>query len=222
MSWWEKYRRWVLLGGGLGLLVILIVSAVGIWWNAANSVKLMIMVTPLTATVRVGETEYGAMGEYKIMPGVYEVEVKAEGFKSRTGELVAVEGSEVEVSLYLEPEEGNEKYYAEHPDDALILGELKNAETLRKLAELKEAWPILNELPIEIEYYTKNYAKLVKYTVSYVVTEEAKNGFKIVVTDYTGGNYADAVAKLKSCGAEVEKLEIEYKKVRDDEWGKAE
>lgn len=87
----------------------------------------------------------------------------------------------------------NEEEYSEGPD----------------ISGLIEENPILKSLPIKIDYFTKDYGKRVRYTISYKLNEDL-SGFKIVITDYTGGNYEDAIEKLRARGAEIESLEVEY------------
>ena len=69
--------------------------------------------------------------------------------------------------------------------------------------------PILKVLPIKIDYFTKNYAKRVRYTISYQLAEDL-SGFKILITDYTGGNYEDALSKIRARGFSPEDYEILY------------
>jgi len=196
-------RKKIIVAGVVALVLIIGISIYFIVWNMLNSVTVNITVTPSIAKVMIGEREFGTLGDYKIMPGEYEVVVSAEGFVTKTGKLVAVADETVNVSMYLEPTEENKDWYLNHPEDALIMGDIKSDYTARDLAKLREEKPILKQLPIEINYYTANYAKRVHYVISYVLVEN-NTDFIITVTDYTGGNYEDALAKLVARGVDLD------------------
>lgn len=219
MDFLAKYKKTV-IGGILALVLIIGVSVYFIVDDMAKTAKVKIVVSPSIATVKIDGKAYGTYGEFKVRPGEYTVEISAEGFEPKNGKLKAVENETVEIKTYLEIEEGN-NYYAEHPEDAVVLGDIKAAETLEKVEELKGEYPILEKLPLEIDYYTNDYAKRVKYTITYELNED-KDGFTIMIIDYTGGNYADAIAKLTARGADSEKYAIEYRDVTSEsEWGRA-
>lgn len=216
-----KHRKAILV---VGILVAVAIIGVSIWniiWNNINSATISVMVTPSIAKVKIDGREYESMKEYRIQPGTYSVEVSAEGFVSKTEEFVVPENEVTNVFMYLLPTEENKDWYNEHPDDALILGELQNDETTDKLAELRKEYPILKELPLEIDYFTAGYANRVRYTISYLLNED-NTGFKITITDYTGGNRQNALDKLTARGVKLEDFVIEYTdKSTDSEWGSA-
>lgn len=216
----KKFQKWMMVGGMVwmfrGVIVavalIILVSVVGIVTNLKRSAEVEIVVTPLTATVTLSEAgdptapaggQFSASGAYKIEPGSYRVSVSAEGFETKYGDLRAVAGETAKIMLYLEPLDGNENYYNLHADDALVLGEIKNEMALAKLGDLQDSWPVLKLLPIEIDYYTAGHTHRIKYTVSYELSDEYAAGFRIVIYDYTGGNYNDALRKLEARGVEV-------------------
>ena len=125
------------------------------------------------------------------------------------GEMILNENDVKDIWLYLLPTEENSEYHANNPEDGLLLGEIRSRETEGKLQSIIEENPILNELPIEIEYYTANYEKYVKYNISYGLDEDT-NEFVIVIYDYTGSNYEDAIQKLIARGFDVDKYTIKY------------
>lgn len=69
--------------------------------------------------------------------------------------------------------------------------------------------PILSLLPIVISYYS-NDNKLISYRISYLATNDY-NDIKLIINDYTGGNYDRAIQTLKDRGiSNPEQYEIEY------------
>ena len=201
----EGCKFWGVVWGVVGLVVVVLVASLGFLVHSTiYSGRVAVMVAPSVAKVRVGEHEFGAMGEYTVEPGEYAVEVSAEGFVSKTGRLVVREGATVEVALFLEPLEGNASWYDEHPGDALVKGEVLNAETLKLVDEVLARTPSLAELPWTVEYFAEGYADYVKYVISYEYDFESLEaggaGYRLVVKDYTGGNYERAMEWVRKRG----------------------
>ena len=216
-----KHKKALMIAGVVGVILIVIVSTYFVVMDKINSATVNVMVTPSIAKVKVGDRVLGTIGEYKIQPGEYIVEVSAEGFETKTGNLVAVADETVDIKMFLTPTDAGNDWYETHELDALILGEIKSAYALEALQALKDKNPILNQLPVEIDYYTDNYAKRIKYTLSYVLNE-ANDGFVITITDYTGGNRELAMARLKNLDADVSKYTIKYTdESAGSEWGHA-
>lgn len=216
-----RHKKAVIASGVLALILIIAISVYFIIDDMAKTAKVSIIVAPSIAKVKIGDNNYEAYSEIRLRPGDYVVEISAEGFKAKTGELKAAENETTDIRVYLEPEEGNENYYAENPMEATILGDLKAAETMKQIEKLAGENPILNSLPIEIDYYTKDYAKRVKYTITYALNDD-NTSFTIIIMDYTGGNYEDALSKIKARGFEPKNYMIEYKDLSSgSEWGYA-
>lgn len=80
-------------------------------------------------------------------------------------------------------------------------------------------YPIAAILPIKIDSFSDNYSKHKKYTISYEYIDEK---FSILINDYTGGNYNDALERITSRGYKIEDYSIKYIDNSEDEsWGKA-
>ncbi|MBR5939239.1 hypothetical protein IKZ77_01665, partial [Candidatus Saccharibacteria bacterium] len=75
--------------------------------------------------------------------------------------------------------------------------------------------------PVRVEYFTTDYSKKVKYTINSQLNNDG-TGFIIIITDYTGGNYEDALEKLRARGIDIDKYEIDYSDISNEfEWGHA-
>ena len=215
-NFWKKNKKIIMIVGGIVAFVLLAIGVYSIIWNNIYSAKINMIVAPSIARVKVGDDYYSAQGEYNIKPGEYAVEVSADGFITKTGNLVAVSGETVNIAIYLEPTDENSDWYNTHSADALIMGEIKNNETVRALQELGEEYPILNILPYEAEYFTEDYSAKIKYTVSYKTNAE-DNSFVITITDYMGGAKEIAYKWLEENGVNAEEYNIEYKDI-SAEW----
>ena len=214
-------KKKVLIVGLIVLILIIGISIYGIVRNMLYSATVSITVAPSVAKVYIDGKEYGSIGEYKLKPGEYEVEAVADGFQKKAGHLVAVANETVNISMYLEPTAENSDWYLEHPEDALTMGDIKADEAAKVIEQLAEKHPILKQLPIEVDYFSDDYSKRTRYTISYLLAED-NTSFTITITDYTGGNQKDALEKLKARGVNLDDYEIDYTSLsKDSEWGHA-
>ena len=212
-----KRNRAILFGGiGGSLIVILAVSLGFLIYGRIYSATLLVNVAPYTATVKVGESVYEVSGEYKMMPGEYAVEVSAEGFETKTGKITLNADETSDLFLYLEPNtEETVNWYETHAEDALIVGEIQNLETLKAVNALLEKEPVLKDLPVTVEYYSDDYSEYTKFTISYVL-DDSDRGFYLVMKDYTGAGIIGAMAKLKEMGMDLVGLELQYEDLTGD------
>ncbi len=202
-------------------VAIVLVSVYFIVVNKINSATIDIRVVPQNAKILINDKEYKSIQSYSIRPGDYTIEVSAEGFFTETSSFSVAEGETYKIDMFLEPTDDNLNWYSEHRDDALILGEIKNALSSKAVQKLQSENPILSELPMNIDYYTNNNSARVKYTISYKL-EENNTKIILVITDYTGGNYNDAISRLEKRGVGKDQYVIRYvDKTSDLEWGRA-
>ena len=208
-----KYRRIILVVAILALLAIIGISAYFIITDKINSAIVNVTVLPSMAEVKVGEKKCKTFGECRMAPGEYEVTISSEGFVSQSFSFVAKEGRSEEntILLYLEPEEWNADWYEKNLNDheSLIMGEINYQDMTKEMNELLEKNPGIDSLPVKIDYYTSDQAKRVWYTIEAQVNDDG-TGFYIIITDKSGGNYDNAIARLKTLGIDVDKYKIEY------------
>lgn len=215
----DNYKRnRVILFGGIGgfLIAILAVSLGFLIYGRIYSATLLVNVAPYTATVKVGENIFEASGEYKMMPGEYDVEISADGFTKKTGKVNLVADETTDLFVYLTSNSSETAdWYETHAEDALIVGEIQNLETLKAVNALLEKEPVLKDLPVTVEYYSDNYSKYTKFTVSYVL-DDSDRGFYLVMKDYTGAGIIGAMTKLKEMGMDLVGLELKYEDLTGD------
>ena len=220
-----KYRKVITILGVVAFLVILGISIYSIVWNNINSAYVNVTVLPPMAKVKIGEKDCSTYGECRMAPGEYLVEISCEGFISQSFNLVVGDGYADGnfINLYLEPEEWNADWYEKNLNDTekMIMGEIVYQNANAKLKELKDENPALESLPVRVEYFTTDYSKKVKYTINSQLNNDG-TGFIIIITDYTGGNYEDALEKLRARGIDIDKYEIDYSDISNEfEWGHA-
>lgn len=203
-----KHKKKIIVGGVLAVLAIVGVSVYNLIWNSIYSAKINIVVAPSIAKVVIDGSEYKTTGTYRVKPGEYEVEISADGFVSKKVNVVAVKGESVDLYEYLEPTEENANWYGEHEEDAGIMSAILIARADEASRKLAEENPILNRLPVEVEYYTSNYSSYVKYDLRYEISSE--NKITIIIDDYSGGNKKLAMEKLESFEYSLDKYKIKY------------
>lgn len=220
-----KYRKVIIVLGIVFFLTIIGISVYNIVWNNINSAYLSVTVLPSAAKVRVGNRWCQSSGECRMAPGEYDVEISSEGFITQKFSMTIGEGYADGnfIMLYLEPEEWNADWYEKNlnDDEKMVMGAITYQNANEKLKEIKKENPELETLPISVEYFTSDYSKKVHYFVEAQLNKDGTD-FDIIITDYTGGNYEDALSKLRARGIDIKKYNIEYSDLSSDfEWGHA-
>ena len=148
-----KHRKKIIVVVILIVILIVVIAIVKFIINA-NLTTVNITVAPSIAKVKIGDKEYDAVGKYDIWAGEYDVEILSDGFVTKTGRLVLVAGETVNISTYLEPNEDNSDWYSDHPEDALIVGDVSSYNDALNYYEMQKDYKILEYVP----YYNFNYA----------------------------------------------------------------
>ena len=68
--------------------------------------------------------------------------------------------------------------------------------------------PLLNVLPINVEYYIQN-KQYVHYQISFSITTPEQ--VTILINDYTGGNHDAALERIRTEGYNPDDYSIEYR-----------
>ena len=216
MEKYKKNRLWLIWGSVSTLVIILAVSLGFLIYGRIYSATISVMVAPSIAKVRVGEMILSSSGETKMQPGEYEVEVWADGFSTKTGRITLIGDRTINLDLYLSSNsEETADWYETHTGDAMVMGEIKNRETLKKVDELLKKEPVLAKLPLTVEYYANDYSKYTKYILSYVL-DNSERGFYLIMKDYTNEGKDVGINKLTEMGMNLEGIEIKYENLGND------
>lgn len=202
----QNKLRWLLWGAGIGIIVILLITLIYLIIDNKNNVTMKILVTPQSAKIIINEKEY-QNGSYKVPAGSYDIKISKEGFVSQEQQYEVGEGGKINIYAMLEQEEGKTNWYDEHEEDALLVDPIMEYLNSLRLKEQKEKYPLLEVLPIEVEYYEKNYSQYVKYKI-YGEISQSKVVIRIV--DYTGDNYEKALENIRARGYRPEDYQVIY------------
>lgn len=77
-----------------------------------------------------------------------------------------------------------------------------------KSTDYSKLFPIIKDLPINVEYYENNYTNYIHYNISYKIT--ADNNLILLIINYSGANYEDALARISDRGYNAKDYPIGY------------
>ena len=217
---WDRTReffgrnRFLIIAAMAFIFIVIVIFVLA--QKTSPKATLSVTVAPSIATVKVGEWEYASVGTYEITPGEYDVEIFAEGFLTKYGHLVAVADETVSVTLYLEPTAENSRWYDDHPEEGLILGDIKSQMALMKREELKTVYPILNYVPyIKYTYGIEYETECQENGNGVCLIIDAKQGLRDTAIRYlqgTGEKLSDYVVKVKNYAIPFNEIVIEVPK----------
>lgn len=77
---------------------------------------------------------------------------------------------------------------------------------------LNAEYPIMKDLPIKIDYFKDGVGQHINYNIEGDLSTfaDGSSSFKIIITDYTGGKYEEALERIRSLGYNPDDYVIEY------------
>lgn len=166
---------------------------------------------PTTATIRNQSAENTYNSETDIHTGTFIADIEAiqQSFKvwfewSDDQDNPNLSGYQLSITCLI----GNESLYGSTTCD--------DGSKNTPIQNLYSQYPFLSQFPLDVSYYSNNYASYTSYQLSYEANESDTN-ITIIITDYTGNSYQAALTKLRELGANTSSLTIEYKNIAPDE-----
>ncbi len=87
------------------------------------------------------------------------------------------------------------------------------------LQTISSRFPIIQDLPIKVSYYTDNYETYVSYSITYRLDEESED-ITIYINDYSGNNEQAALDKIKELGYTPSAYNIVYISAQENDFGR--
>ena len=172
----------LLIGFGIMIAAVVVYSVI-ILATRIGKVSVRIQYAPFAAKVVLGDNEVRNNAENYITPGVYNLRVEFENFKTLEEEIEVTENTVFLVGALQAANDEGEKYISEHQDDFVVVKDYADGVNGSDMERLFEAYPLLANLP-----YTDPY-----YILNYTLTEESRP----VITISVGLGYrAIAINKL--------------------------
>lgn len=196
---------------GISATLIIIILGVSLFFiidDVSRSVTIRFMIAPSSAKITLNDIEYRSAETYRIRPGNYELSITKDGFDPYYKTLTLNDGDDLDIDISLEIQPGNENYYKDHPEEAYALETIWTNQMIAGSEVVMEDNPLLNVLPINVEYYIQN-KQYVHYQISFRIDDP--ENVVILVNDYTGGNYDAALERIRTEGYDPAKYTIEYR-----------
>ena len=199
----QKFKPLFIVLGSLMLLLIIVLVVL----NLTPTSTISLFIAPSDATILIDGKRY-KNGTYEITPGDHTVSISRDDFTPKEYPFTTTEGQTTELRDYLEPLYDKD-WYSKNEADGMILGSILEGKALKDSLTLYEKYPIISILPINVEYFSNNYADYIKYSISYQTSEDNKS-ITIIITDHTGGNLQTAIDNLKTRGYDIAQYEYKY------------
>ncbi|MBO7718502.1 hypothetical protein J6S37_03355 [Candidatus Saccharibacteria bacterium] len=189
------------------VLIIIGISAYFIIDNAQKTATISIFVAPKSADITLNDENYPNMSEIRVRPGDYSLSITKEGyFESYYEEFTILDNQTRSFFIALAPIDGT-NWYENHPDDSYTLDTIEDAKLVETNKNNIANYPLLASLPITVEYY-KTDSTYVYYVISYELYTGGTP--TILVKDYSGNNYEDALDRVRLLGYNPDDYVIEY------------
>ena len=192
----------------IAVIVILGISLIFIIDNATRTVSVRFMIAPASATITLDGQKYQNAETYRIRPGNYDLLIAKDGFDSYQSSLVLNDNDDINISISLEIQPGNEDYYKQHPNEAYALETIWTDQMIAGSEVVLADNPLLNILPINVEYYIQNQ-QYVHYQISFRIDDP--ENVTVLINDYTGGNHDAALERIRTEGYNPDDYTIEYR-----------
>ena len=202
----RKFR--LIFGSAFAMVCIILVSIIFIIIDSGKNATLDIIVSPLSAEIKIDGKEY-KNGTYQFEPGEVEVEITKDGFTSERKTILLEPNKTTKLYTYLMPIDGSFDWYLNHEEDMMILNTIGDAEANADSASYREKYPIIEILPIQFVDYDKNW-ELTEFRIDGGMFDECEGTFCLKITDTTGGNYEKAIQMIKEKGFNPDDYEIIY------------
>ena len=192
----------------IAVIVILGISLIFIIDNATRTVSVRFMIAPASATITLDGQKYQNAETYRIRPGNYDLLIAKDGFDPYQNSLVLNDNDDINISISLEIQPGNEDYYKQHPNEAYALETIWTDQMIAGSEVVLADNPLLNILPINVEYYIQNQ-QYVHYQISFRIDDP--ENVTVLINDYTGGNHDAALERIRTEGYNPDDYTIEYR-----------
>ncbi|MBR3137765.1 hypothetical protein IKG41_00200 [Candidatus Saccharibacteria bacterium] len=204
----KKRKFWLIFGSAFAVVCIILVSIIFIIINSGKNATLDIIVSPLSAEIKIDGKEY-KNGTYQFEPGEVEVEITKDGFTSERKTILLEPNKTTKLYTYLMPIDGSFDWYLNHEEDMMILNTIGDAEANADSASYREKYPIIEILPIQFVDYDENW-ELTEFRIDGGMFDGCEGTFCLKITDTTGGNYEKAIQMIKEKGFNPDDYEIIY------------
>ncbi len=214
----ENQKKVVIIGAVL-VVILLVFLTIRVIFNRINDSTINLLIAPQTASITIDDKPY-KNGEYQLPSGKHTITISKTNFKTISEEINLKSGEKLNYFNYLVGQDGSMDWYANNQEDSYLLEAIIPEMEYQHGEKLGNMYPILKHLPINVDSYSQDYSKRVKYSISYKINLD--DSLTLIITDYTHSkDYA--YENIKSLGFNPDDFFIVYEEAfESDGWGKAE
>lgn len=196
----------------LNVVAVLIAILVIIIYQSKTA-TVDIMVTPSAAVIELNGKKYDNLATHDVRPGEYHVRISMEGMQAKEYDLNLADNGFARIWDYLLDADGGFSYYVSHPEDAMLLEDVADAEAREFLQEFAERQSIRDVLPLTFaNTYDENATEVVSISIDFGVGEECEEKpYCLVIYDYTGKNSEKAIGMIREAGYNPDDYELVFK-----------
>ena len=208
--------------------LILLISAVVLFLGITTVIMIRdriydstinLLIAPASSKIEIDGQTY-TNGKHKIPSGKHSIKISKDSFETKEEEIEIKKGETYIYYNYLTQPNDSMKWYEENDEDSLLLESIIPALSEKSFKKLQEQYPLIKQLPINIDEYDTDYTQHINYSISYTTLD---NEVQIIIQDKSGNNYETALKKIKSLGFNPEDYTIQYTDLHQNSgWGKAE
>lgn len=185
------------------LIIILVVVSV----QRLYSASLRIVVAPSNAEITINGQRY-ENGLYEgLRTGMTQVNIAAEGYTPQSFEVELRPDETTKIYLCLDSEDETLKQTEDYVTNCALVKEFYGE---REKEEFLKKYPIANDIPIVVEYYSQDYTSYVYYRIDMGEYKDCESKICLKITDLSGGNYDRAIAEIRRRGYNPDNYEIIY------------
>ncbi len=178
-----------------------------------------LLIAPISSKIEIDGQTY-INGKHKIPSGKHTIKISKDTFETKEEEIEIKKGETYIYYNYLTQPNNSMKWYEENEEDSLLLESIIPALSEKNLKKLQEQYPLIKQLPINIDEYNADYTQRINYSISYTTLDDE---VQIIIQDKSGDNYETALKKIKSLGFNPEDYTIQYTDLHQNSgWSKAE
>lgn len=160
----------------IDIILVLVLILLNVIKSSKNAI-LDILVTPTDATVLVDGRQYNN-GSYKFFPGPVEIQIKKDGFTTKTLSLNLAANHTAKLYTYLLTEDGSLEYYSTHSEDLYVLKQVSDSSITNYVSKLS----IKDILPYKYAV-TDASGKLIRFFID-VDTKDCPSSFCLQAVNY--------------------------------------
>lgn len=203
-------RKTIIIGATI-IAITVIIPIILFILNLGKTATLQTAIAPSFATLTINDKKYKINSDLKFEPGDYKATISADGFKTKEVDLTLQDHQTTQLALYLDPNDGNIKWYYDHPEEYTLFAIANDTKNTQEAESYVDKYPISKILPINVVEINPTTYAAKEYRIDLGKFDQCKaDEFCIKITDRRGNNYEEALNMIRQKGFDPDDYEIIY------------